>query len=74
MIWYDCSLNFTFRLLMWGRLKGACKAKLNGVRDELKHIDREIRQIQPELRKVRPHSAAEAFESIHEGYVGANRV
>nr|VWO99827.1 NOT4p [Ganoderma boninense] len=31
---------------------GACKAKLNGVRDELKHIDREIRQIQPELRKA----------------------
>ena len=33
--------------------QGACKAKLNGVKDELKHIDREIRQIQPELRKVR---------------------
>ena len=32
--------------------QGACKAKLNGVKDELKHIDREIRQIQPELRKV----------------------
>nr|VWO96457.1 Structural maintenance of chromosomes protein [Ganoderma boninense] len=31
---------------------GACKAKLNGVRDEVKHIDREIRQIQPELRKA----------------------
>ena len=33
--------------------QGACKAKLNGIKDELKHIDREIRQIQPELRKVR---------------------
>ena len=44
---------------MWDRSKGACKAKLNGVRDELKHIDREIRQTQPELRKVRPHIASQ---------------
>ncbi|TBU39664.1 condensin complex subunit SMC1 [Dichomitus squalens] len=40
---------------------GACRAKLHGVKDELKHIDREIRQIQPELRK-----AQAAYDKIKE--------
>ena len=39
--------------------QNACKAKLDGVKSELKHTDREIRQLQPELRKVRFSSTRE---------------
>ena len=31
----------------------ACTLRLDGVRDELRHVEREIRRIEPEQRKVR---------------------
>lgn len=30
----------------------ACSLRLDGIKDELKHVEREIRRIEPELRKV----------------------
>ncbi|KAI0757514.1 condensin complex subunit SMC1 [Daedaleopsis nitida] len=41
--------------------QGACKARLDGVKNELKHINREINQLQPELRK-----AQAAYDTVKE--------
>ncbi|KAG6898016.1 hypothetical protein C0992_007012 [Termitomyces sp. T32_za158] len=39
----------------------ACKLRITGLKDELKHIDKEIKQINPELKKVqRSHAACVA--------------
>nr|AYN55353.1 cohesin complex subunit I [Sparassis latifolia] len=39
----------------------ACKLRLNGIKDEIKHVDRELKQIQPELRK-----AQSAYDTLKE--------
>ncbi|KAG6915096.1 hypothetical protein DXG01_013475 [Tephrocybe rancida] len=36
----------------------ACKLRITGLKDELKHIDKEIKQINPELKKVQKNHAA----------------
>ena len=35
-----------------GSYQSACNHKLQGIKDELKHIDRSLRQISPEYKKV----------------------
>ena len=34
----------------------ACNLRLDGIRDELKHVERDIRRIEPDLRKVNSSS------------------
>ena len=37
---------------MCGSRQRACKLRITGIKDELKHIDNEIKSISPELKKV----------------------
>ena len=34
-------------------LQSACRLRLSGFRDELKHVDNELKRLEPELRRVR---------------------
>ncbi|EMD32195.1 hypothetical protein CERSUDRAFT_118824 [Gelatoporia subvermispora B] len=47
----------------------ACKLRLNGIRDEIKHLDKEMKQLQPELKKAQTahdklKEQVEALESV----------
>ena len=37
---------------MYGLQQRACKLRITGIKDELKHIDKELKNISPELKKV----------------------
>ena len=37
---------------MCGSRQRACKLRITGIKDELKHIDKELKNISPELKKV----------------------
>ena len=37
---------------MYGLRQRACKLRITGIKDELKHIDKELKNISPELKKV----------------------
>ena len=37
---------------MYDLRQRACKLRITGIKDELKHIDQELKSISPELKKV----------------------
>jgi hypothetical protein len=50
MTW--CVGTVCFLVLALMVVQSACNLKLQGIKDELKHIDRSLRQISPEYKKV----------------------
>ena len=55
MTWYVSFIltNTQLRIVcVRGSRQRACKLRITGIKDELKHIDKELKNISPELKKV----------------------